>query len=104
MGHRLRQLVPAHRAGRPVAGPHHHSRHPGVRSAHQCPRRRPAYARRLRRVDLLIRDERGDLESRAATLSIADPSDTLWDEVWERLPQTFPAAAFLSSLTLLTLR
>jgi hypothetical protein len=51
-----------------------------------------------------IRDERGDLDSRAATLNIADPAATLWQTVWERLPQTFPAAAFLSSLTLLNLR
>jgi hypothetical protein len=51
-----------------------------------------------------IRDERGELESRAATLSLAEGDGTLWQGVWERLPKTFPAAAFLSSLTLLTLR
>ncbi len=50
-----------------------------------------------------IRDERGDLESRAATLSL-DNNDTLWQNIMQRLPQTFPASAFLSSLTLLTLR
>jgi hypothetical protein len=51
-----------------------------------------------------VRDERGDLESRAATLSLAGRDETLWRSIWERLPQTFPAGAFLSSLTLLTLR
>jgi hypothetical protein len=51
-----------------------------------------------------VRDDGGELESRAATLSVAGPSATLWQGVWERLPRTFPAAAFLSSLTLLSLR
>jgi hypothetical protein len=51
-----------------------------------------------------IRDENGELDSRAATLSISDPQATLWNTIWERLPHTFPEAAFLSSLTLLTLR
>jgi hypothetical protein len=51
-----------------------------------------------------IRDEDGNLESRAATLDIADRDATLWSTVWERLPLTFPEPAFLSSLTLLTLR
>jgi hypothetical protein len=51
-----------------------------------------------------IRDERGELESRRATLSLTNLDDTLWQNVWERLPRTFPAGAFLSSLTLLTLR
>ena len=50
-----------------------------------------------------VRDEKGDLESRSATLNL-DPHATLWQAVLERLPQTFPAAAFLSSLTLLTLK
>jgi hypothetical protein len=51
-----------------------------------------------------VRDERGELESRAATLDIASRDATLWQALWERLPRTFPEAAFLSSLTLLTLR
>lgn len=51
-----------------------------------------------------VRDPDGELESRAATLSLCDPHATLWQTLWERLPQTFPADAFLSSLTLLTLR
>lgn len=50
-----------------------------------------------------VRDEKGELESRSATLNL-DPEATLWQVVEERLPQTFPAHAFLSSLTLLTLR
>ena len=50
-----------------------------------------------------IRDEKGELESRRATLSL-DPSVTLFSTLWDRLPQTFPAAAFLSSLTLLQLK
>ena len=50
-----------------------------------------------------IRDERGELESRRATLSLGAEA-TLFDTLWERLPQTFPAAAFLSSLTLLQLK
>ena len=51
-----------------------------------------------------VRDEEGNLESRAATLDIADGSTTLWPALWERLPRTFPEQTFLSSLTLLTLR
>jgi hypothetical protein len=51
-----------------------------------------------------VRDERGDLESRAATLNLDDAGATLWHSLWERLPRTFPEAAFLSSLTLLHLR
>ena len=50
-----------------------------------------------------IRDEQSVLESRRATLSL-DQESTLFDTLWERLPQTFPAAAFLSSLTLLQLK
>jgi hypothetical protein len=49
------------------------------------------------------RDDRGGLESRRATLSL-EPDSTLFGTLWERLPQTFPAAAFLSSLTLLQLK
>jgi hypothetical protein len=48
-------------------------------------------------------DEKGELESRAATLNL-DSDQTLWQELGERLPQAFPAESFLSSLTLLTLR
>jgi len=51
-----------------------------------------------------LRDERGELDSRAATLDLSDPQATLWSTLWQRLPQTFAAADFLSSLTLLTLR
>ena len=50
------------------------------------------------------RDMDGALESHAATLRLANSDETLWRALWERLPQTFPAAAFLSQLTLLTLR
>jgi hypothetical protein len=50
-----------------------------------------------------IRDDTGELESRRATL-LLDPEATLSGTLWERLPQTFPAAAFLSSLTLLQLK
>lgn len=50
-----------------------------------------------------IRDERGDLESRSATLNL-QRNETLWQVIAERLPQTFPAHTFLSSLTLLTLK
>jgi len=50
-----------------------------------------------------IRDERGELESRAATLSLEGKA-TLWQALSSRLPQTFPESAFLSSLTLLELR
>lgn len=49
------------------------------------------------------RDPSGDLESHAATLAL-DHDATLWTTVWQRLPHTFPAADFLSQLTLLTLR
>jgi hypothetical protein len=50
-----------------------------------------------------VRDENGELDSRNATLNL-DPDATLWQTLWDRLPRTFPEAAFLSSLTLLTLR
>jgi hypothetical protein len=50
-----------------------------------------------------VRDEKGELEGRSATLNL-DPGATLWQAIEERLPQTFPAHAFLSSLTLLTLK
>jgi hypothetical protein len=51
-----------------------------------------------------VRDEKGELESRAATLDMSDKDATLWQALAERLQATFPAQAFLSSLTLLTLR
>jgi hypothetical protein len=51
-----------------------------------------------------VRDQQGELESRAATLGLGGENATLWQVLWERLPQTFPADAFLSSLTLLNLR
>ena len=51
-----------------------------------------------------IRDENGELDSRAATLGIGGADDTLWQSLWQRLPGAFPADAFLSSLTLLNLR
>ncbi len=51
-----------------------------------------------------VRDETGDLESRAATLDLSEREATLWSTLWQLLPQTFAAADFLSSLTLLTLR
>jgi hypothetical protein len=51
-----------------------------------------------------VRDEGGELESRNATLDVQDADARLWQALWERLPRTFPEAAFLSSLTLLTLR
>ncbi len=50
-----------------------------------------------------IRDERGDIESRTARLSL-EPGSTLFSALWDRLPKTFPASAFLSSLTLLQLK
>ena len=50
-----------------------------------------------------VRDEKGELESRSATLNL-NTDETLWQVIEQRLPQTFPAAAFLSSLTLLTLK
>jgi hypothetical protein len=51
-----------------------------------------------------IRDEEGQLESRAATMDISDSNATLWQSIWDRLPDTFPASRFLSSLTLLNLQ
>ena len=50
-----------------------------------------------------VLDEKGELESRSATLNL-DPHATLWQAIEQRLPETFPAHAFLSSLTLLTLK
>ena len=50
-----------------------------------------------------VRDEAGELESRRATLSI-EPAASLFGALKERLPQAFPAASFLSSLTLLQLK
>ena len=50
-----------------------------------------------------IRDERGELESRTARLNLR-PDETLSQTLWDRLPKTFPASAFLSSLTLLQLK
>jgi hypothetical protein len=50
-----------------------------------------------------IRDEQGELESLRATLPM-DSDATLFDALWDRLPRTFPAATFLSSLTLLQLK
>jgi hypothetical protein len=44
------------------------------------------------------------LREHAATLDVAGPRATLWGTLWERLPQTFPPQAFLSTLTLLNLR
>jgi hypothetical protein len=46
----------------------------------------------------------GEMESHSATLDLADPKSTLWQTMWDLLPKTFPASAYLSSLTLLTLR
>jgi len=46
----------------------------------------------------------GDTESKMATLDMADPESTLWQTLWDRLPRTFSPAAYLSSLTLLTLK
>ncbi len=51
-----------------------------------------------------VRDKNGDLESRAAQLDVNDPSATIWQTIWDQLPQTFDAADFLSILTLLNLR
>jgi hypothetical protein len=51
-----------------------------------------------------VRDTDGGIESRTAVLGLSEAQATLWQNVWERLPQTFPAATFLSHLTLLTLR
>jgi hypothetical protein len=46
----------------------------------------------------------GETESHSASLDIADGESTLWNTVWEKLPETFTASDFLSSLTILTLR
>jgi hypothetical protein len=48
--------------------------------------------------------DEGELESHEASLDIADPRATLWGTLWERLAQTFPPSAFLSTLTLLNIR
>ncbi len=45
----------------------------------------------------------GELESHLATLPLAN-GKTLWETIWQKLPQTFPEADFLSSLTILNLR
>lgn len=50
-----------------------------------------------------VRDAQGDLESRSAVLSISSDA-SLAEEMMERLPQAFPAASFLSALTLLHLK
>jgi hypothetical protein len=50
-----------------------------------------------------IRDERGELESRSATLNLEEAA-TVADTMMERLPKAFPAASFLATLTLLNLR
>jgi hypothetical protein len=50
-----------------------------------------------------VHDEDGRLERRDASLSL-DENETLWQGMAERLPSTFPESAFLSSLTMLTLR
>jgi hypothetical protein len=49
------------------------------------------------------RTPEGEMENRTATLPVAEGA-TIWQVIWERLPQVFPEQAFLSSLTLLTLR
>jgi len=46
----------------------------------------------------------GELESHAATIDFTNSQSTLWQSIWERLPQTFSPSAYLSSLTLLSLR
>jgi hypothetical protein len=46
----------------------------------------------------------GQTDSHMASLDVADPSSTLWDVIWKKLPQTFSASDYLSSLTLLNLR
>jgi hypothetical protein len=46
----------------------------------------------------------GETESHSATLDIAHPESTLWQIIWQKLPETFSASDFLSSLTILTLR
>ncbi len=50
-----------------------------------------------------VRDEKGDLESRSAVLSVRDDA-SLAEAMMERLPQAFPEASFLSALTLLHLK
>lgn len=50
-----------------------------------------------------VRDEKGDLESRSAVLSVRDDA-SLAETMMERLPQAFPEASFLSALTLLHLK
>ncbi len=50
-----------------------------------------------------VRDEKSELESRRATMPL-ETGATLFEALWRRLPQTFPAEAFLSSLTLLQLK
>src|SRR5437773_3968422 len=37
----------------------------------------------------------GEVESRTATLDLADPNSNLWETLWERLPKTFAPAAYL---------
>jgi hypothetical protein len=51
-----------------------------------------------------VREPGGELESHTATLDLANREANLWSAIQERLPRTFPADAFLSHLTLLTLR
>jgi len=51
-----------------------------------------------------VQDERGELESRAASLPVGDSKATLWDSLWERLAATFSEADYLSVLTMLNLR
>ena len=51
-----------------------------------------------------VRDRGGDLESRTARLDVMNPNQTIWQTIWDQLPQTFDAAEFLSILTLLNLR
>ncbi len=46
----------------------------------------------------------GETESHLATLDMADPNSTLWEAMWNKLPETFREADYLSSLTLLNLR
>jgi len=50
-----------------------------------------------------VRDEKGDLESRSATLSVEDDA-SLATAMMERLPQAFPPSSFLSALTLMHLK
>jgi hypothetical protein len=51
-----------------------------------------------------VSGDNGEVESRTASLRVEDPNATLWTSVWERLPETFTEADFLSTLTLLNLR